>query len=92
MCGIVEYQRQQLGIARVLYKQSSESILDEVTLTFDNNAKEVVMKTVEGLSRNLSLIMTSHRLTMVQRFDRVIHLGGGLGYCRWSLSDVLQDS
>lgn len=70
-------QRQRIGIARALYKSSSVIILDEATSALDTVTENAVMSSVEGLSRNLTLIIIAHRLSTVQRCDRVIRLAQG---------------
>lgn len=71
-------QRQRLGIARALYKEASVIIFDEATSALDVNTETAVIDAVEGLSRDLTLVMVAHRLTTVQRCDRVIQLDRGI--------------
>ncbi len=70
-------QRQRIGIARALYKQASVIVLDEATSALDTNTEEAVMEAVEGLSRHLTMVMIAHRLSTVQRCDRVVRLDHG---------------
>ncbi len=70
-------QRQRIGIARALYKQAQVLVLDEATAALDNATEEAVMEAVEGLSRQLTIVMIAHRLSTVQRCDRLIHLEQG---------------
>lgn len=67
-------QRQRIGIARALYKQAQIIFLDEATSSLDTSTEEAVIEAVEGLSRDLTLIMIAHRLSTVQRCDRVVRL------------------
>ena len=71
-------QRQRIGIARALYKQASVLIFDEATSALDNATEAALMDAIAGLSRELTIVMIAHRLTTVQRCDRVIELEGGL--------------
>jgi ATP-binding cassette subfamily B protein len=71
-------QRQRIGIARALYKQASVIVLDEATSSLDSDTEEAVMEAVEGLSRDLTMVMIAHRLSTVQRCDRVIRLDRGV--------------
>ena len=50
-------QRQRIGIARALYKRASVILLDEATSSLDTTTEEAVMDAVEGLSRNLTMVM-----------------------------------
>ena len=70
-------QRQRIGIARVLYKQASVLIFDEATSALDNVTEEALMDSIENLSRELTIVMIAHRLTTVERCDRVIELSNG---------------
>ena len=70
-------QRQRIGIARALYKQASVLIFDEATSALDNATEAALMDAIEGLSRELTIVMIAHRLGTVQRCDRVIELSNG---------------
>jgi ATP-binding cassette subfamily B protein len=71
-------QRQRIGIARALYKQASVLVFDEATSALDNATEAALMEAIEGLSRELTIVMIAHRLSTVQRCDRVIELEAGL--------------
>lgn len=70
-------QRQRIGIARALYKQAQVMVFDEATSALDNETEAAVMETIEGLDRNLTILMIAHRLSTVARCDRVIELSLG---------------
>jgi ABC-type multidrug transport system fused ATPase/permease subunit len=70
-------QRQRIGIARALYKQASVLVFDEATSALDNTTEQAVIQAIEGLSRDLTLVMIAHRLSTVQGCDRVIELSAG---------------
>jgi len=70
-------QRQRIGIARALYKQARVLVFDEATSALDNATEAALMEAIEGLSRQLTIVMIAHRLSTVQRCDRVIELEGG---------------
>jgi len=70
-------QRQRIGIARALYKQARVLVFDEATSALDNETEETVMNAIEGFSRDLTVILIAHRLTTVERCDRVIRLSQG---------------
>ena len=71
-------QRQRIGIARALYKQARVMVLDEATSALDKDTEEAVMTAINSLSKSLTVIMIAHRLSTVQRCDRVIRLSKGL--------------
>jgi ATP-binding cassette subfamily B protein len=70
-------QRQRIGIARALYRQAQVIVFDEATSALDNETEEAVINAIEGLSRDLTVISIAHRLSTVQRCDRVIRLSQG---------------
>ena len=70
-------QRQRIGIARALYKQASVLIFDEATSALDNETEQAVMQAIEGLSKDLTLIIVAHRLTTLKNCTQIIELCGG---------------
>ena len=70
-------QRQRIGIARALYKEASVLVLDEATSALDNSTERSVMDAIEGLSRDMTIIMIAHRLSTVQRCDTIVELENG---------------
>ncbi|MDQ3068387.1 MAG: ABC transporter ATP-binding protein/permease [Acidobacteriota bacterium] len=70
-------QRQRIGIARALYKQASVLVFDEATSALDNSTEESVMNAIEGLDRDLTILIIAHRLSTVRRCDRIIELEQG---------------
>lgn len=71
-------QRQRIGIARALYKQADVLVFDEATSALDGDTERAVMDAVDGLSRDLTLVMIAHRLSTVAHCDRVIELRQGV--------------
>ena len=71
-------QRQRIGIARALYKDASVLIFDEATSALDNATESALMKAIEVLSCELTIVMIAHRLSTVERCDRVIELENGV--------------
>ena len=70
-------QQQRIGIARALYKQASILIFDEATSALDTDMEAAVMEAIDGLSRDVTLVMIAHRLSTIARCDRIIELGRG---------------
>ena len=70
-------QRQRIGIARALYKQARVLVFDEATSALDNETEEALMTAIEAFSRDLTVILVAHRLTTVERCDRVIRMSQG---------------
>jgi ABC-type multidrug transport system fused ATPase/permease subunit len=70
-------QRQRIGIARALYKKADVIIFDEATSALDNETEQEVMKAIEGLSNELTLLIIAHRLTTLKSCSQIIELGDG---------------
>ena len=70
-------QRQRIGIARALYKNADVIILDEATSALDGDTEETVMKAINGLAKDLTIVMVAHRLTTLKSCDQIIELGEG---------------
>jgi ABC-type multidrug transport system fused ATPase/permease subunit len=70
-------QRQRIGIARALYKQADVIIFDEATSALDNDTEQAVMQAIEGLSKDLTLLIIAHRLTTLKNCTQIVELVGG---------------
>ena len=68
-------QRQRIGIARALYKQADVIIFDEATSALDNETEQAVMEAIEGLSKDLTLLIIAHRLTTLKNCTQIVELG-----------------
>jgi len=68
-------QRQRVGIARALYKQADVIIFDEATSALDNETERSVMRAIESLSPDLTILIIAHRLTTLQNCSRIIEIG-----------------
>jgi ATP-binding cassette subfamily B protein len=70
-------QRQRIGIARALYKQADVIIFDEATSALDNETEQAVMDAIDGLSKDLTLLIIAHRLTTLKNCTQIVELGDG---------------
>jgi ATP-binding cassette subfamily B protein len=70
-------QRQRIGIARALYKQASVLVFDEATSALDYATEQSVMGAIDGLNRDLTILLIAHRLTTVQHCDTIVELEHG---------------
>jgi ATP-binding cassette subfamily C protein len=71
-------QRQRIGLARALYHCPQVLILDEATSALDNQTEAAVMETIHKLQGTLTIITVAHRLTTLERCDRILRLEKGL--------------
>ena len=70
-------QRQRIGIARALYKRVDLLVFDEATSALDTQTEEIVMEAINGLSRQLTILMIAHRLSTLQQCDQIYELVDG---------------
>jgi subfamily B ATP-binding cassette protein MsbA len=70
-------QRQRIAIARAVLKNPTVLILDEATSALDNESERLVEVALERLLVGRSTLIIAHRLSTVQRADRLIVLDRG---------------
>lgn len=70
-------ERQRIGIARALYKDPKIIIFDEATSALDNQTESDVMKAIECLSNELTIIIVAHRLTTLKGCSQILELING---------------
>jgi len=85
-------QRQRIGIARALYKQASVLVLDEATSALDNVTEQSVMDAIEGLNRDLTILVIAHRLSTVKRCDSIVELAHGRVIAQGTYEQLLDSS
>lgn len=67
-------QKQRLGLARALYKSPDILILDEPTSALDSKTEKAILKTLQKLSKTVSIILVSHNPLMLKGCDKVYQL------------------
>ena len=70
-------ERQRLGLARALYRNSELLVLDEATSSLDAMTESKIMETVNSLRGKVTVIIVAHRLTTIKDADQVIYLADG---------------
>jgi len=75
-------QRQRLAIARALLTQPEILILDEATSSLDPESERIVRENLTQIAKGRTVIVVSHRLSMLKGADNVMVLDGGrfVGY------------
>lgn len=70
-------QRQRVGIARALYRQPDFLVLDEATSALDTATETEVLDQLKAHAGDTAVLMVAHRLTSLQRCDRIFVLADG---------------
>jgi ATP-binding cassette, subfamily B, bacterial MsbA len=70
-------QRQRIAIARAVLKNPAVLILDEATSSLDNESERLVEAALERLQVGRTTLIIAHRLSTVQRADRLVVLDKG---------------
>lgn len=70
-------QVQRLAIARALLKKAPIIILDEPTSQIDLETETVIHEALERLSKERTVLLIAHRLSTVERADRIVVMGEG---------------
>ncbi len=75
--GLSGGQRQRVAIARAFLKNAPVIILDEATSALDNESEHRIQKSLDLISSDRTTIVIAHRLSTVERADRIVVLDGG---------------
>ena len=67
-------QKQRIGIARALYSDPKIILLDEPTSALDENTERDFMKILQDLKKDRLIIMTTHKKTILEKFDIILNL------------------
>ncbi|MFA1820248.1 ABC transporter ATP-binding protein [Virgibacillus oceani] len=70
-------QRQRIGIARSLYHNPEILFMDEATSALDNGTEKEIMKAIDGLKGEKTLIIIAHRLSTIENCDMVFNINDG---------------
>jgi ATP-binding cassette subfamily B protein len=85
-------QRQRLALARAFYRQARFLVLDEATSALDNRTESEVIEALEVIGRRCTTVVIAHRLSTVQRCDRIYEFADGRVKAYGSYSELQQSS
>jgi ATP-binding cassette subfamily B protein len=70
-------ERQRIAIARAILRQPAVILLDEPTAALDPANEHAIASTLPSLLKNQTMIIITHRMSLVEIADQVIVLEGG---------------
>ena len=75
--GLSGGQRQRIAIARAILANPRLIIFDEATSALDYESERVVMKNLERIAGNRTMLIIAHRLVTVEKCDRILVMDHG---------------
>ena len=75
--GLSTGQKQRILIARAAYKNSKFLFFDEATNSLDANNEKVIMKHLDELFKERTVVIVAHRLSTVKNADNIVVLDNG---------------
>ncbi len=85
-------QRQRVGIARALYHNPEILVFDEATSALDNATERELMKEINALSGDKTIIMIAHRISTLKDCDYVLVLEKGRLAKKVTYDELLADN
>lgn len=82
-------QRQRIGIARALYRQATVLVFDEATSALDEETEQAVMAAIEGLGRDMTILIIAHRTATLKHCDTIVKLEHGRVTRRGTYQEVI---
>jgi ABC-type multidrug transport system fused ATPase/permease subunit len=71
-------QRQRIGIARALYRNPSIVVFDEATSALDVETENEIMKSLESLRADRTLLIVTHRQSALKGCDQLVTIDDGV--------------
>ena len=70
-------QKQRISIARALIKKPKILILDDCLSAMDTQTEELILKSLDSYTKNISTIIISHRISSIKNANNIIVLENG---------------
>ena len=84
-------QRQRIALARAIIKKPLILVLDEATSSLDNESEKFIQKSINELSKNLTLITIAHRLSTIVNSDHIYVMKNGTIVESGTYDDLFSD-
>lgn len=82
-------QRQRIAIARAILKDAPILILDEATSALDTDSERYIQAALDGLIKDRTTFVIAHRLSTVEKADRILVMESGRIVEQGSHSELL---
>ena len=70
-------QRQRIGVARAFLANPEVLLMDEPTSSVEPESERIIQESLFALMKGRTVFLSSHRPSLLQRADRVLHLEEG---------------
>ena len=70
-------ERQRLALARALLRKPSLLIMDEATSNLDSDNEEKILKAIDDIHGEITILMIAHRISTIKNADRIYHVNQG---------------
>ncbi|HSX00074.1 MAG TPA: ABC transporter ATP-binding protein [Patescibacteria group bacterium] len=84
-------QRQRVAIARAILKDAPILILDEATSALDSRSERFIQQALWELMKDRTALVVAHRLSTIQRMDRIAVMNKGQVVQLGSHTELLRD-
>lgn len=77
MANISGGQKQRIGLARALYRDPDLLVLDEATSALDGGTEYEIMKEINLLRGQVTVVVVAHRLSTIRNVDSILYIENG---------------
>ena len=70
-------QKQRIAIARAIIKKPKILILDDSLSAVDTETEEKILSNISRISKNITLIIATHRISSAKKCDKILVLENG---------------
>ncbi len=70
-------ERQRLALARALLRKPSILIMDEATSNLDSDNEEKILKAIDDIHGEITILMIAHRISTIKNADRIYLVNQG---------------
>ncbi len=71
-------EKQRIGLARALYKNSKLLILDEFTNALDKDIESKIINSIYNLKNKKTIIIISHSIDSLKKCDKILEIKNGI--------------